>query len=318
MKKHSIYYIIIFSILSIIGCKEDAPPYEELTDSKEGANIFIAKATKGEQMLTMFPMEERTVNFGTGFGAVGLPSDDIVVTLVEDNHVFDSLNNIRILNNEEPYEEFPEAGYSIDKLSLVIPKGTISSDLGNLTYDPKSFDTEKDHLLALTITDASGYNISPSAKTVIFIAPKLQARPADTEGWVATASTEQLSGENTGLASAVLDGDLNTIWHSRYSGGAASSFPHWLSFDMQEAIYVTKIEMAPRQNNSRGFTKFILEGSLDGTEWFPLGGERVFDPGNISYQSYDIEPQMLKNIRITMLEGRQELTFLSEFVVYRY
>lgn len=318
MKKHSIYYIIVFSFLAIVGCKEDTPPYEQLTDSKEGANVFIAKAKTGEQMLTMFPIEERAVNFGVGFGAVGLPASDIAVTLTKDNHVLDSLNNIRVLNNEEPYLPFPDAGYSIDKLSLVIPSGTISSDLANLTYDPSQFDTEKDHLLALTISDASGYDISPSAKTLIFIAPKLEARPANTDGWVATASTEQLSGENTGLASAVLDGDLNTIWHSRYAGGPVSSFPHWLSFDMQEAIYVTKIEMAPRQNNPTGFTKFILEGSLDGTEWFPLGGERSFEPGNTAYQSYDIEPQMLKNIRITMLEGLQGLTFLSEFVVYTY
>lgn len=318
MKKYSVFYIITFIVLSMFGCKEDVPPYEELTDNKEGANVFLAKANKGIQNLTMFPMEERTVNFGVGLGAVGLPANDISVTLVKDNHAFDSLNNIRILNDEEPYEMFPDDAYLIDQLKLVIPKGMVESNMVNLTYDPQKFNSEKDHLLALTIGDASGYGISPSAKTLFFVAPKLEPRVADTEGWVATASTEQLSGENTGLASAVLDGDLNTIWHSQYSGGPASSYPHWLSFDMQKAIYVTKIEMAPRQNNSRGFTKFILEGSLDGTEWIQLGGERTFDPGNTAYQSYEIEPQMLKNIKVTMLEGVQELTFLSEFVVYSY
>ena len=36
----------------------------------------------------------------------------------------------------------------------------------------------------------------------------------DRSNWTITASSEQLTGENTGLATAVLDGDINTIWHT--------------------------------------------------------------------------------------------------------
>ncbi|SEN68931.1 protein of unknown function [bacterium A37T11] len=306
--------------LSMFACGKDTPAYEELTDSKEGANVFIARVNNGVQNLTIFPyLEERTLPFNVGLGMVGYPSGDIKITLSESTgQIIDSLNAVRVANGQEPYELFPADSYNIDNLELTIAKGELYSGYSTLTYHPEAFASDKDYLLAFTITDASGYPINPSTKTIIFVAPHLEERPASTKGWIATASSEQLNGENTGLASAVLDGDLNTIWHSRYDPEPSTIFPHWLSFDMINETYVTKIAMAPRQNNSRGFTKFKLEGSLDGKTWIILGDNLTFDPANKSYQSYPIEPQNLKNIRITMLEGLQDLTFLAEFVVYSY
>src|SRR5690606_34816269 len=95
-------------------------------------------------------------------------------------------------------------------------------------------------------------------------------------------------------------------------------YPHWLSFDMGAPIYVTKVAMAPRQDNSSGFTKFKLEGSVDGSEWFDLTGTLDFDPANKAFQEYPIEPQELRSIRATLLEGRQDVTFMAEFAVYTY
>ncbi len=304
---------------AFLACNDDVPPYEELTDSKEGASVFIAKAHQGHQNLTIFPYtEERSVQFGVGFGALGLPASDIGITLVEDIQAFDSLNVIRELNGLPPYERFPQGAYQIDKLNLTIPKGGMSSDLTTLTYFPEQFDAETDYLLPLSIQSASGFSINPGTKTVFFVAPKLQERPASTTGWLATASSEQGFGwENTGQASALIDRDLNTIWHSEYSP-TRPGYPHWLSFDMLKPVYVTKIAMAPRQNNGNGPTKFKLEGSADGTTWFDLSGELDFNPGNTAYQEYPIEPQDLQKIRVTLLEGRQDVAFLAEFVVYTY
>lgn len=321
MKKDKLYFLFLLFFAGVIAaCSKDVPPYEELTDNKEGAMVFVAKAHSGIQNLTIFPFTdlERTFRFNAGFGAVGLPAGNIGVSFSEDVRAFDSLNTVRQANGLEPYQQFPQDAYHIDKLKLTIPKGGVSSDFATLTYRPQKFDNSKNYLLALSINDASDYSISPMAKTVLIVTPKLEERPANTSGWIATASTEQPQGENTGLASAVLDGNLNTIWHARYNPGPGAKYPHWLSFDMINSVYVTKVAMAPRQNNPRGFTKFKLEGSLDGNTWFLLGDNLTFDPANKSYQSYSIEPQNLKKIKITMLEGLQDLAFLSEFVVYTF
>lgn len=320
MKTQNIYTWLLMGLsTAFFACNDDVPPYEELTDSKEGAAVFIAKAHDGHQHLTIFPYtDERSVQFGVGFGAVGLPASDIGITLAEDLQAFDSLNVIRELNGLPPYERFPQGAYQIDKLNLTIPKGGLSSDLTTLTYMPEAFDPETDYLLPLSIESAAGYSINPATKTIFFIAPKLQERRANTSGWVGTASSEQDNGwENTGLASALLDGDLNTIWHSQYSP-ARPGYPHWLSFEMPAPTYVTKVAVAPRQNNANGPTKLKLEGSADGTTWFDLSDELEFDPSNKSFQEYPIEAQYLQKIRLNLLEGGQDVSFLAEFAVYTY
>ncbi|WP_165500472.1 BT_3987 domain-containing protein [Pedobacter psychroterrae] len=310
--------LLLFALLGFSACEKNTS-YEEESDSKEGAKIFIAKANRGLQNLTIFPYADtaRTFTFGASIGALGYPASNINIKLAIDQKALDSLNVIRVNSALAPYELFPTDSYEINKMDVVIPKGGMTSDLISIKYYSTKFDSQKSYLLPLTITDASGYALNPTAKTIFIVAPKLEEMPAPTAGWVASASSEQPTGENTGLASAVLDGNLATIWHARYSA-PRSNYPHWLSFDMLAPIYVTKIAMAPRQNNANGFTKFKLEGSLDGTTWHSLGENLEFNPGLLSHQEYPIERQFLKNIRITMLEGKQDLTFLAEFVVYKY
>ena len=319
MKNRKYFIAIWISILFVMSCTEDTPPYEVLTESKDGAQVFIAKANSGGQKLATFPygQDEITIKFNTGFGALGLPANPIRVLLAEDQAAFDSINNVRITDGLPPYEHFPAQAYTIDVLDLVIPKGALYSNYSTLMYRPKEFDTEKDYLLALSIKDAEGYSISPTAKSVLFVVDRLIEKPANTSGWVAEASSEE-PGQGTGLASAVLDGNLNTIWHARYKPEPRETYPHWLSFDMIKEIYVTKVSIATRQNNVNGMTKFKLEGSRDGDNWFALSEELDFDPANRNYQTYPIEPQYVKNIRIIMLEGKQATTFLAEFVVYTY
>ncbi len=321
--KNSKYTIIVLVqtlfVIFGIACKEDVPLYRKLADSKGEARVFIGKANSGMQKLTTFPydQDEVQVKFNTGFGAVGLPANPIHVLIAEDQVAFDSLNNVRANEGLPPYEHFPTQAYNIDNLNLVIPQGSLYSDYSTLTYHPKGFDSEKDYLLALSIKEADGYNISPTAKSIIFVVNRLEEKAANTSGWIAEASSEE-PGQGTGLASAVLDGNLTTIWHSRYKPAPAEMYPHWLSFDMLKEIYVTKVSIATRQNNLKGMKKFKLEGSRDGDNWFALTDILDFDPTNINYQTYHIEPQYLKKIKITMLEGVQDPTFLSEFVVYSY
>lgn len=315
--KHSL--LLLGTILSLASCEADLP-YRTETDSKNGARIFIAKANSGFQNLTIFPFTEteRSFSFGVGYGAVGLPANDINVKFSVDRKALDSINTVRQISALPPYAEFPTNAYAIENTEVTIPKGELSSNLVKIKYFPNKFDATKSYLLPLSITDASGYSVNSATKTIFLVAPKVEEIVASTTGWTATASSEQTTGESTGLASAVIDGNLNTIWHSRYSPGPTTSYPHWLAVDMLKSTYVTKVAIAPRQNNANGFKKFNLEGSLDGTTWVTLGSNLTFDPANKSYQQYPITPQNLRFMKITMLEGLQALTFFAELQVYRY
>ncbi|PST82000.1 hypothetical protein C7T94_17595 [Pedobacter yulinensis] len=305
------------------ACEKDEP-YNEETDSKDNALVFAAKSNKGLQNLTIFPFADtaRTFTFGASIGMLGKPASPIPVTFAEDARAFDSLNRQRLSSGQVPYERFPADAYSIDKLNVTIPQGGQTSDLITVKYFSKKFDSQKDYLLPLSITSASGYVINPSVKTVMIVAPRLSERLASKTGWTATASSEELAGEGlvNGRASAVIDGDVNTFWHSRYLG-AEPTYPHWINIDMKNEIYVTRVDLAPRQNNGNGSVRFNVEGSKDGTTWTTLGSNLTFNPANTSFQAYPVTPGFQRYIRVTLLEPRNagtRNTHLGEVNIYRY
>src|SRR5690606_38894195 len=114
---HIIYSLALIAVFNFYGCEENDPPYEQLTTSKEGTNIFLAKANTGLESLEIFPADEdeKTTTLGAGFGGLGVPKNDITITLRIDETALDSINASRILNGEAKYELFPENSYSIDK-----------------------------------------------------------------------------------------------------------------------------------------------------------------------------------------------------------
>nr|WP_068887413.1 discoidin domain-containing protein [Pedobacter panaciterrae] len=315
------YNILILLGLGIfLGCKKN-DAFNEETDSKKGAQVFLAKANRGLQELQIFPFTDdaRSINFGVEFGAVGLPASPIRIKVAIDNRAFDSLNVIRSTSALPLYEKFPADAYSIDRTDLTIPKGGVSSELVNVKYFSKKFDTEKDYLLPISITDASGYDINPNVKTILIVVPKLVEKVASRSKWKVTASSEELTGEGAvnGHIAAVIDGDINTFWHSSWST-VEPPFPHWLEFNMVDSTYITKIALTPRQNNSNGFTKFKLEASLDGATWTVIGDNLVFNPSLKQAQEYPVEHNWYKYLKLTMLEGKQKSTHLAEFTAYTY
>lgn len=133
----------------------------------------------------------------------------------------------------------------------------------------------------------------------------------DRTGWTATASSQ----EATNLPGTVLDGNTNTFW----SSNATATFPHWLIIDMKKQTVVTKIGLTTKQSDPKGFTKFRLEGSNDGTN-FTIIGELTFNPAVYTEQAFTLSPaRNVRFFRLTALEKAAtqtgNITFLSEFSV---
>nr|WP_199079162.1 discoidin domain-containing protein [Pedobacter sp. ASV19] len=310
-------------LLAFSACKKNTS-YTEETDSKANAAIFVAKANTGLQNLNIFPYSDdaRTFKFNAQYGALGLPANPINVTFEVDSRAFDSLNVIRKNNGLALYEKFPADAYTLDNLNVSIPQGDVSSNFVTLKYFSRKFDSAKDYLLPISIKNASGYFINPTVKTILIVAPKLAETLASKTGWTATADTEELTGEGAvnGRAGAAIDGDISTYWHSMWSG-SEPPYPHWLIIDMKKENFVTRVDLAPRQNNSNGFIRFDLEGSTDNTNWVSLGKNLTMDPVVKTFQRYPITPASYRYIRITMLEARTaaaKSTHLAEVNVYKY
>ena len=86
----------------------------------------------------------------------------------------------------------------------------------------------------------------------------------DRRAWKATASSFQ-PGE--GDPGHVVDGDADTIWHTRYSPDKATG-PHWITIDMAAPINVMAVLLTPRADGSNGrIHNYELYLSDDPNHW---------------------------------------------------
>lgn len=79
----------------------------------------------------------------------------------------------------------------------------------------------------------------------------------DRTGMTATANSAH-NGSNEGPAGNVLDGDLNTHWHTGY-GGEPSVPPHWIKVELAGTKSINKFAYTPRPGASNGtILKYVL------------------------------------------------------------
>ena len=147
------------------------------------------------------------------------------------------------------------------------------------------------------------------------------AMPAAKTGWKATASSETPDGwENTGKASAVIDNNINTYWHSDYSTAPQPAYPHWIIIDMATPQKMVSVALTNRQGatpQTRGMRKFKLQGSTNGTAFTDMGTFN-FAVTNAA-QSFAVSPATAyRYLRIEMLESNAAAlhSFLGEVDVF--
>lgn len=317
MKKKYLLYTLLLLVFGFYSCEEDDAAFEELTDSKEGAFVYTAKARDGITTLKTFSFEDGkflgkdTIMFNAGFGALGLPASNIVVTFSMDNEALDSINAIREVNAEPKYQPFPNDAYEISSMEVTIPKGEEYSNFSTLTYDPEKFDMDSTYLMALTITDASGYTINPEVRSIFFsvsevVIPEPEPEFYNKDDWEVTDfSTEESAGEGSnGFASLIIDGDSDTYWHSCWSGctDEQSTYPHHITVDMNEVNEVNGLEFFQRQAGNRGVDLIEIEISDDNETWTSLG---EFNLLNITAgQKVEFEElESFQYFKITMKSG---------------
>ena len=171
-------------------------------------------------------------------------------------------------------------------------------------------------LLAIT---ASVIAACQKADTVLF-EDRSTVLKADQSTWTATADSETPDDwENTGKASATIDGDFNTYWHTDYS--TVVPYPHWVLIDMKTEQNMISVEIANRQAtnpNPVGMKRFKLEGSNDGTTFTSLG-EFPFAITNAP-QGFPVSSATpYRYLKVTALEAQRPATnhtFLAEIDVF--
>lgn len=140
-------------------------------------------------------------------------------------------------------------------------------------------------------------------------------------GWTATASSEAPDGvENTGKASAAIDGNIATYWHTNSTVAPVPSYPHWILVDMKSDRNIINVLLTNRQAAAAlatGIKKLKLEGSKDGTTFTSLS-EFAFAVTNNVQRFAVSSVNAYRYLKVTALESQTSTAapaFLAEIDV---
>ena len=149
------------------------------------------------------------------------------------------------------------------------------------------------------LTEAGGRGPWSSAAEI-----NLLGRPNPTlprTGWTVTADSAESVEENT-PAGNVLDGNVDTIWHSRWSSDPPAPLPHTLTVDLKSAVPIGGLSYLPRpadESNGR-IGRYSIESSTNGTAWTSRVTSGTF-PDSAALQTVVFPSASARYVRLTAL-----------------
>lgn len=126
----------------------------------------------------------------------------------------------------------------------------------------------------------------------------------DKAGWkVISFSSQETSGEGSnGRAAQIIDGNVNTYWHSQWQGGAAQ-YPHEFIIDTQAEIPVAGFKITMSGGSNRYIKAFDLYTSNDNETWTKAYTTEEA-PNQASFNVLLPEPAPLRYFRLVVRSGR--------------
>ncbi|NWK55021.1 discoidin domain-containing protein [Verrucomicrobiaceae bacterium N1E253] len=134
------------------------------------------------------------------------------------------------------------------------------------------------------------------------------------EGWTAKASSEEAGGED---ASKVLDGKLNTHWHTQWRNNVPNH-PHTLSINFGEALTFKGVKLTGRSDEPNGrFKQIDIETSSDGKNWKKVKSASLPNtskPQNVTFGK-TVKASHIRIISRSSYGPQKEFASLAEFTI---
>ena len=143
--------------------------------------------------------------------------------------------------------------------------------------------------------------------------PREDAIPK-TDWKVCYASSEETASID-GKASNTFDGNLNSYWHSRWSGSEPVVLPHEIQIDMAKEYEISSFLCIPRQDHMNGLIRsYQLFFSQDGKDW----GQPVAGGSWMSYQTeITFKPVKARYFRLVVSEGVAGHVTIAEIEMFK-
>lgn len=185
-----------------------------------------------------------------------------------------ALSSVTVANAAETTPEF-------GKITAVQKGDTVT--IGNDAIE-RTFSVKGDTLSTVEIvnkrTDGTDTVFTPGDGSEEFIvkvtkegeSAAVQLKAMDRTGWTAEADSRQnASGASDGPASNLLDGNLNSIWHTNYGGGVGqTNYPYHVIITLNGEKTFNCFSYTPRQNGE------ATNGNIKGYElWASDAEEKI-------------------------------------------
>lgn len=215
--------------------------------------------------------------------------------------------------NDTYFKVLPQNTYSIPE-SMDLSNGVTKTELTAIINGDQLM--PGDYMLPIRIKNISQFDIS-STNAVYPFAIRILGPQLTRTDWTAEANTEEAGGEGVGngVATCVLDNNLETYWHSRWSGWS-DGLPHELIIDAKKEYTFTQFAMLQRQHanfTDVGTGEFYV--SSDKEEWIKVGDfimQKILDR-----QVFAINPAKGRYFKIKITESyRPPYSSLSEVYAY--
>lgn len=277
MKKTTYSKIVILLSLCYFfqGCKDEINQPDQ--DESQYNQLYMPQAVKGAVVRTLIEKaEDQTLIYGANVGGRKSPDGDIKVSFHVDQDMAAAYNS----TNHTSYEIPPAESFQLSGTEAVIKKGTFATEPLKLAIKTTGAGMKlfKTYLIPITIT--SDHMTNANLKTTFFLVrcePDIANYPDyDRSGWkVIDFSTQESSGEgpNNGRAIFAFDNDINTFWHSQWTG-SGSRLPHYLTVDMGTTTTVHGCNFIQRQASGIAgkADSVVISYSLDNNEWIKAAG----------------------------------------------
>ena len=165
----------------------------------------------------------------------------------------------------------------------------------------------------ISISDAYANSYGPKPITT---APLAAVKLVKTAWTIAGFSTQEpAEGAPNGLATAVIDGNLATFWHSKWSGGNAP-FPHFFIVDMGSVKSISSFEIFRRQGQGGGATVHEFWVSNDNITYTKAATYTGALTTNNAYTAAALAGTKARYVKYLAVSGPNAFTYLGEINVY--
>ncbi len=286
----------------------------EVSSLVDGATLMTFSIKDASVSLGLYGENDIPVDPGSDIATIEIPLTvpfnnlwDLTCIFDYSQEVFDEFNETK----GGLFEPIPAEAFTISPIPFVIPAGETTAKLTVLVDKSKLQKLNYAFALKLKSVESEKDIVPNLSKSAYYTSISNSVDVPDTDkSWTIEYTSSNAEGD--GAPANILDGNLETHWHSSWSGAEPSvEEPVWIVVDLGKEYRVTGVNLAPRMNLTvnEGFfeTATIYDG--ENTKWTRVGN--FVTQGKKELQKFPAKPSDARYVKVAVTKKFAQLSMFG-------